>query len=377
MSSAAPLRIGLIVNPVSGIGGPAGLGGSDGAAAQAEARARGSVPRAGRRAERLLRALELRAVDAELFTARGAMGEDAARAAGWEPRLVLPLPEEGRATSAEDTTRVAAALRALPVDVIVFAGGDGTARDVLAGTDEETVMLGVPAGVKMHSGVFARSPEAAAGIIAAAGGATVSHPAEIVDIDEEARRAGRLNSRLYGRARVLGRRGGTQGGKIGSSAETGERLGGIAAEIADRIDAEAVVLLGPGTTVRRVAEALGLDSTLLGVDAVMGGRVIARNCSADELHRIAEGRRVQLVVSPVGGQGFLLGRGNQQLDGRVLARVASDDLLIVCTAEKLGALAGGPFWVDVEDPALARHLAGPRRVIVGRNHEAVVRVAVA
>lgn len=377
MNPGAPLRIGLIVNPVSGLGGPAGLGGSDGADTQAAALARGSAPRSGRRAERLLRALERHGVAAELFTARGAMGEDAARAAGWEPRLVLPLPEEGRPTSGADTTRIAAALHALPVDVIVFAGGDGTARDVLAGTDEQTVMLGVPAGVKMHSGVFARSPEAAAGAIAASGGTIASHPVEIVDIDEEARRRGRLNSRLYGRARVLGRRGGAQGGKIGSSAPGGERWGGIAAEVADRLDPEAVALFGPGTTVRGIAEALGLDSSLLGVDAVAGGAIAARDCSAEELHRITAGRRVQLVVSPVGGQGFLFGRGNQQLDERVLARIAAEDLLIVCTPEKLGALAGGPLWMDVEDPALLERFAGARRVIIGRGHEAVVRVAIA
>ena len=290
---------------------------------------------------------------------------------------MLPLPEEGRPTSSADTTRIAAALHALPVDVIVFAGGDGTARDVLAGTDEQTVMLGVPAGVKMHSGVFARSPEAAAGAIAASGGTIASHPVEIVDIDEEARRRGRLNSRLYGRARVLGRRGGAQGGKIGSSAPGGERWGGIAAEVADRLDPEAVALFGPGTTVRGIAEALGLDSSLLGVDAVAGGAIAARDCSAEELHRITAGRRVQLVVSPVGGQGFLFGRGNQQLDERVLARIAAEDLLIVCTPEKLGALAGGPLWMDVEDPALLERFAGARRVVIGRGHEAVVRVAIA
>ncbi|MFA5606645.1 MAG: NAD(+)/NADH kinase [Leucobacter sp.] len=376
MSPAQPLRIGLIVNPVSGIGGPAGLGGSDGAAAQAEALARGSVPRSGSRAERLLRALTRQGVTAEILTARGAMGEDAVRAAGWEPALVLPIPEAGRPTTAADTSRIAAELRPR-VDVIVFAGGDGTARDVLAGTDEEVILLGVPAGVKMHSGVFARSPEAAAGIIAASGGASVSHPVEIVDIDEEARRNGRLNSRIYGRARVLGRRGSTQGGKIGSTAETGEQLGGIAAEVDERIDPEAVVLFGPGTTVRRVSEAMGFESTLLGVDAVIDGELVGSDCSAEELARLTEGRRVQLVVSPVGGQGFLLGRGNQQIDERVLARVDADDLLIVCTSAKLGDLAGGPFWIDAQDPSLIERFAGPRRVIVGRHHEAVVRVSIA
>lgn len=376
MSSAQPLRIGLIVNPVSGIGGPAGLGGSDGNETQAEAMARGSVPRSGARAERLLRALSRLGVYAEVFTARAEMGEDAVHSAGWKPTLVLPMPELGRPTTAADTIRIAAELRHR-VDVIVFVGGDGTARDVLAGTDEQVVLLGVPAGVKMHSDVFARSPEAAAGVIAASNGASVSHPAEIVDIDEDARRNGHLNSRIYGRARVLGRRGSTQGGKIGSTAETGEQLGGCAAEVKSRIDPEAVVLFGPGTTVRRVSEAMGFESTLLGVDAMIGGRLVGRHCSADELERLTAGRRVQLVVSPVGGQGFILGRGNQQIDARVLARVNADDLIIVCTSAKLGDLSGGPLWIDAQDMVLSERFSGPRRVIVGRHHEAVVRVMTA
>ena len=377
MSRTQPLKLGLIVNPVSGVGGPAGLGGSDGAEIQAEAQARGAQPASQLRAERLLRALTLRGMSAEIVTARGAMGEDAVWAAGWEPQLVLPIPEPDRPTTAEDTTRIAAQLQALAVDVLVFAGGDGTARDVLAGAGEHAVMLGVPAGVKMHSGVFARSPEAAAGILADSSGAVVSHPVEIVDIDEEARRNGKLISRIYGRARVLGRRGSTQGGKIGSTMESAEPLGGIASEIRARIDAGAVVLFGPGTTVQRVCEAMGISSTLLGVDAVVGGEVVSRNCSADELARLTENRRVQLVVSPVGGQGFLLGRGNQQIDERVLSRVETDDLLIVCTPAKLAELAGGPMWIDAQDPASIERFAGPRRVIIGRHHEAVVRVALA
>lgn len=376
MSSAAPpLRIGLIVNPVSGIGGPAGLGGSDGAEVQAEALARGATPRSGARAERLLRALRSRGAAVELYTARGSMGEDAARAAGWAPRLVLPLPDPDRATTAEDTTRIAAALHALPIDVLVFAGGDGTARDVLSGVDEETVLLGVPAGVKMHSGVFARSSEAAAGILAAAaGGPRASHPVEIVDIDEAARRAGVLGSRLYGRARMLGRSGGSQGGKIGSSAEGGERLGGIAAEVSARIDPDAAVILGPGTTVRAIAEALGVASTLLGVDVMVGGEILASDCSAEELHRAVRDRRIQLIVSPVGGQGFLLGRGNQQIDDEILSRLRPEDLIVICSPEKLGALGGGPLWIDAQDPAIAERFSGLRRVVTGLGHEAVVRV---
>ncbi|MFT4470112.1 ATP-NAD kinase family protein [Arthrobacter sulfonylureivorans] len=381
MSTAAgPLRIGLIVNPVAGLGGPAGLKGSDGTDIQAEALRRGSVPRSAARMGRMLRELRRRDVPVWLLAAPGPLGEDAARAAGWEPDAVVPWPgaTPHAPTTAADTTAAAAALTARGVDVLVFAGGDGTARDVAAGLGPDDVVLGLPAGVKMQSGVFARSPESAAGILAdAARGVGTTSVAEVVDIDEQARREGIISSTLYGQLRVLGTRAQMQGGKVGSRSEPREVLGGIAAECAGRIDPEAMCLLGPGTTVAAVAAGMGLDSTLLGVDVLHRGRLVATDCSAAELHQVTAGHRLQVLLSPVGGQGFLLGRGNQQLDEALLARLSPAEMLIVCTPEKLGALGGGPFYVDVPGPDLAAALTGPRRVVTGRRQEAVVRLQAA
>lgn len=373
IGTTPPRRVGLLVNPVAGLGGPAGLSGSDGAEIQAEALRRGSLPRSADRVGRMLRELSRRGVQIRLLVPAGQMGEDAAMLAGWIPDTVIPARATG--TTAADTTAAASALVAAGVDVLVFAGGDGTARDVMNGIDADTVVLGIPAGVKMHSGVFARSPEAAAGILAdSIRGSGRTSIAEVVDIDEDARRSGVLGSRLFGRVNVLGTSSQMQGGKIGSQAAPRDVLGGIASEVNQRIDPCAMVLLGPGTTVASVARAWDVDSTLLGIDVMHGGKIIASNCSAAELHFVTKGYPLQAVIAPIGGQGFLLGRGNQQLDETLLARLSRDQLIVVCTPEKLGSLAGGPFWIDTPDPELSRSLAGPRRVIIGRRQEAVVQL---
>ncbi|WP_336245005.1 ATP-NAD kinase family protein [Paeniglutamicibacter quisquiliarum] len=373
MSTLGSWTVGLVVNPVAGLGGPAGLSGSDGEGIQAEAIRRGSLPRSADRVGRMLRELSRREVPIRLVVPAGPMGEDAARRAGWIPDIVIAAP--ATATTAADTTAVAAALLESNVNVIVFAGGDGTARDVMDGIGPDTVVLGIPAGVKMHSGVFARSPEAAAGILAdAVRGSGRTSVAEVVDIDEDARRRGILGSRLFGRVNVLGSSKQMQGGKIGSQAAPREVLGGIAFEVGQRLDPKAMVLLGPGTTVAAVALSWGLKSTLLGIDVVHDGKVISTNCSASELRSVTSGYPLQAIVSPIGGQGFLLGRGNQQLDETLLTRLTGERLIVVCTPEKLGSLGGGPFWIDTPDPELSLALAGPRRVIIGRRQEAVIHL---
>ena len=373
IGAPAPWAVGLLVNPVAGLGGPAGLSGSDGKEIQAEALRRGSLPRSADRVGRMLRELSRREVSIRLIVPAGPMGEDAAMLAGWVPDVVIPAPTAD--TTAADTTAAAAALVAAGVDVIVFAGGDGTARDVMDGIGAASVVLGIPAGVKMHSGVFARSPEAAAGILTdAVRGSGRTSVAEVVDIDEDARRRGVLGSRLFGRVNVLGTSKQMQGGKIGSQAAPRDVLGGIATEVGRRLDPAAMVLLGPGTTVASVARAWDVDSTLLGIDVMHDGQIIASNCSASELHSLTDGYPLQAVISPIGGQGFLLGRGNQQLDETLLARLSGEQLIVVCTPEKLGSLAGGPFWIDTPDPELSRSLSGPRRVIIGRRQEAVVHL---
>lgn len=347
------MRIGLVVNPVAGLGGRVGLKGSDGTDVQRRARSLGAVPRAGERATLALTELRSRVGDIVVSTAGGAMGADAVRAAGLKPEIAYVSPA---ATTPADTV---AAVRALSdVDLLLFAGGDGTARDVLdAGTS--TPVLGVPTGVKMHSAVFAVTPRAAGEVAA---GEFQVREAEVMDLDEDAVRAGRVSARLYGYLPVPHVPVRVQQRKTGSSAVTPESVGGIAAELADQAR-DGLLALGPGTTTRSVAAALGADVPVMGVN-VLRAPEFTRVALDVGAARLLELRPERVAVTPIGGQGFLLGRGNQQISPDVL-RTA--ELLVIATEAKLAALGGRPLLVDTGDDDLDRALRGHIRVITGHG----------
>ncbi|GAA2464454.1 ATP-NAD kinase family protein [Agromyces soli] len=363
--------LGLVVNPVAGVGGPAGLGGSDGAAAQASAAERGAQPRAGERA-RLALELVHEAIGGplEVLTAAGPMGEDAVRAAGLVPRIVV---RPGAATSPADTVAAADALVAAGATLVLFAGGDGTARDVARGLDAvgagggaRVAALGIPAGVKMYSPVFAVSPRAA-GALAAAwldGGLPVEER-EVLDLDEDALRLGRVEPRLHAAMPVPVRRGRTQARKAATPASEAAAVSAAVDGVLRLLRPGVRYLLGPGGTTAELARRLGLPKTRLGVDVVLDGRLLRAAASESELlDEIAAGP-ARAVVSIIGGQGFLLGRGNQQLSARVLRALGEEPLLVVAPEQKLVELGGRPLLVDTGDPAVDRALAGFVRVVTG------------
>ena len=370
--------LGLIVNPIAGMGGSVGLKGTDTAAILSEARARGAVPQAARRAALVLDALAAARPGLELHTAPGAMGERIARDAGLSP-TVAGRPAEGE-TAPAHTRAAARAMADAGARLILFAGGDGTARDMAAALDGRVPVIGVPAGVKMHSAVYATSPRAAADLalraLRALSGELEARPREVMDIDEDAFRAGAVSARLYGYMPVPHAPDLTQSVKAGGVSGDREALGAIAAEIAGRMEGGRLYILGPGTTTRAVTEALGLPKTLLGVDLVRDRALLAADATeACILRALAEHPPGGIVVTPIGGQGHFLGRGNQQIGARVVRAVGFDRLLVAATPEKLASLREGTLHVDTGDPALDRALAGWRRVITGRGSETVCRVA--
>jgi len=372
-------RLGIIVNPLAGLGGTVALKGSDGPTALAEACARGAIPSAPARAARALRALSVAACagEIELVAGPGAMGTDLARAAGFAVRS--SGAPAATVTSARDTRAAALAMREAGVQLLLFAGGDGTARDIHDAIGDELPLLGIPAGVKMHSGVFARSPEAAAWSCAqvVSGRAQMRlRRADIADVDESAARAGRVASVLHGSALVPDLPGVVLPMKAASVQSPGGRLEALCQEVARDLEPGRVHLIGPGSTTALVLEALGERGTLLGVDAVRDGRVIGRDLSESQilalLERHSPGR---LIVGLVGGQGTLFGRGNRQLSPAVLSSIGRARLTVLSAADKLLSLAPQTLWVDTGDAVLDERLSGYIRVHVGPGQQVVMGVS--
>jgi predicted polyphosphate/ATP-dependent NAD kinase len=388
-------RLGLIVNPVAGIGGRVGLKGSDGAEIQRRARDLGAEAHAGDRAVEALQ--RLKGVDGlEIVTYPGEMGEDAARACGWQP-VVLGTIRAG-ATTAEDTRRAARQMLEIGVDLLLFAGGDGTARDVYEAIGLELPALGIPAGVKIHSAVYATNPKAAGDLAALylQGRAESLREAEVMDIDEQAFRQGALSAQLYGYLRVPYRSSLVQSQKIPTSGEAAAQAA-IAEDMAAKMEPGVLYIIGPGTTTRAIAQELGVAKTLLGVDVVIkeeqeaessrgaptcapgsgepGIRVVAADANEAQLLALLEGRRAKIIVTPIGGQGYIFGRGNQQISPRVIQRVGRENIIVVSTPDKLYALGGRPLLVDTGDRAVDELLSGYLTVVTGYNERAVRKVA--
>ena len=366
----------MIVNPVAGLGGSVGLKGSDGAAIQQKARALGAVPRSINRAGEAVDQLRSVKDSAELITCPGEMGADAVRAGGFEPVItgtINPGP-----TTPQDTQNAARAMRRLDVSLLLFAGGDGTARDIYRAIGSEIPALGIPAGVKIHSAVFAKNP-GSAGELAALflqGKATGLQEAEVMDIDEDAFRQGCVSAKLYGYLNIPFHSRLVPGAKNAGPPGTQAVLQAIAAAVVDKMETDCLYLIGPGTTTRAITDRLGLPKTLLGVDVVMNGKLAAADVNeAQLLDLLAQGRKARIIVTPIGGQGYILGRGNQQFSPGVIKKVGAENLMVVSVPEKIHALGGRPLWVDTGDRAVDKLLSGYIRVVTGFNEQIVYRVS--
>ncbi len=359
--------LGLIINPLAGIGGPAGLKGSDGDDIVSRALARGSRLRAAERAVVALGCLADYRERLQIVTYPGPMGEDCALAAGFTPEVIGHIDPD--ATTAADTEAAARAMRERDVDLLVFAGGDGTARNICNAVGTEQAALGIPCGVKMHSGVYAISPSAAGQVIGLLlEGRLVNITAqEVRDIDEDAFRNGIVKARYYGELLV------PEEGRFVQQVKSGGReveelvLADIAAELIEELEPETLYIVGPGTTTRTFMEELGLDNTLLGVDVILNQQQLAKDISGPELEQLVAGHSeaVKAIITPIGGQGHIIGRGNQQLTPEVLRRLGKNNLKVVATKTKMGELQGRPLLVDSNDPELDRALSGYLPVICG------------
>lgn len=371
MDDPDPVRlVGLIVNPVAGMGGSVGLKGTDGEM-YGKALALGAQPVAPERTREFLLHVEHKK-SFRLLVAPGHMGEQYMRGLDFSWSRV---GEIGDATTSEDTRKFAREMQRRGADLIVFVGGDGTARDIYDAVGIETPVVAVPSGVKAYSAVFAVSARAAAGMLDAFVEGTDVADREVLDIDEGAFREGRLESRLYGYLLVpdvrefvqLGKEGSdTSGSVMAAKKEIGEY-------IVELMDSDVCYLLGPGTTVKAIADVLGLPKTLLGVDAVVGNEIAGADLNEQGiLEVLSKYQRGKIIVTLLGGNGFIFGRGNKQFTPRVLRQVGRENIIVVATRHKIRKLRR--LRVDTGDSALDAELAGYMEVTVGNRYTSLVPV---
>ncbi|MEM7080433.1 MAG: NAD(+)/NADH kinase [Pseudomonadota bacterium] len=379
MPASDALRVGLLINPVAGMGGRVGLKGSDGAKRLAEARRLGAKPMAAARALAFLRHVEATGHAPQWLTCDGGMGADCFAAAGIVCEVVY-TPDASNTTAA-DTRTAAAALLHAQVDVLVFVGGDGTARDLLAAVADTAVVLGVPAGVKMHSGVFAVSPVAAAKILArlASGGLVASVRREVRDFVSDSDTVEQaLTTTGFGELRVPEAGGYLQHTKVGGKEQEPLAVQEICAHVLEHRNAERICVLGAGGTCLAVKQQLGFDGTLRGVDVLHPGGSVELDVNEARLLSLQD---VEVFVSFAAHQGVLFGRGNQMFSPTVLRRLldlavdAGPRLHVLATRTKLDTLQGRPLIVDTGDVALDRRLSGLLEVLSGYEDHLLYRVA--
>ena len=342
--------LGFIVNPVAGMGGAVGLKGTDGKDILNKAISLGAKPIASQRAEIFLTELIEAKDSLRLIVGAGAMGEDEAGKSG----LAFDVRGERKSeTTSEDTKLVAKEMARASVDLLVFCGGDGTARDVLKAVRMSVPVLGVPTGVKMHSAVFAVTPQAAARVAVGylAGGLPVRE-AEIMDIDEQAFREGHLSAELYGYVLSPYEPHLIQGNKLESPATENEvrNQAAIAVYIIEEMKTDLIYVIGPGTTTRTVSDLLDQKKTLLGVDLFQNKKIIVSDANEKQILETIKEKAARIIVTPIGGQGFIFGRGNQQISAKVIRQVGLDNIVVIATKSKLDRL--NSLRIDTGDSEL-------------------------
>jgi predicted polyphosphate/ATP-dependent NAD kinase len=365
-------KIGFLINPIAGMGGRVGLKGTDDEAYR-QAIALGAEPVSELRARSALENLPISVFqDMMFYTCSGKMGEDLLKELGFQYRVAHIIGEE---TTPEDTTNACKAFLEEKVDIILFCGGDGTARDVAETVGKAVPILGIPAGVKMSSSVFAVTPEAAGELL------TIDSPeitdGEILDIDEEEYRMGKLQIKLYALVRTLRAPNKIQDRKnVFISVEEEHVKNEIGRFVLEFMDDETMYILGPGSTVKKICDLMGVKKTLLGVDVLRKGKVIALDANEKKLLELLDNNpssKAMIIVSPIGSQGFIFGRGNQQISPEVIKKVGVNNILIIATPHKLSQTP--VLFTDTGDEELKAAFRGKIRVITGYRMATLREVA--
>ncbi|WP_341205623.1 ATP-NAD kinase family protein [uncultured Psychrosphaera sp.] len=371
--SRVNFRLGLIINPIAGVGGSVGLKGSDGDNTAELAKSLGAEQKANDRASIALSMLSEYIEHVDIFTVAGEMGQSLCEQLQFAHNVVYT--PTSAVTTHQDTENAAKVLADLKVDLILFVGGDGTARNICAAVEDNVTVLGVPAGCKIHSGVYAITPKAAGRVLQllVTGELVTVSDADVMDIDEEKFRQGIVKARRYGELSVPSELRFIQNVKMGGKESDELVLNDIAAHVIELMEPEQTYIMGSGSTVAYLMEELSLPNTLLGVDVIQDHNLLKQDVTASELLTFIDDN-TKLVITLIGGQGHIFGRGNQQLSPEVIKRIGKDNILVIATKTKLKALNGRPLIVDTGDVSLDKSLSGHIKVITGYHDQVLYPV---
>lgn len=367
------MKLGFIVNPIAGMGGKVGLKGTDGTEILQRARELGAEPEAPKKANKALEILTPLRDKLRIITCPGDMGENEAVAAGFVPTVIGDRKDD---TGPEDTEQAARHMLNLGVDLLLFAGGDGTARNIYNAIGAKMPALGIPAGVKIHSAVYANHPRSAGEVALKylQGELETLREAEVMDIDEEAFRQGQVTAELYGYLQVPYERQLVQSLKAGRTEGEEAALDAVADRIIDEMELDVLYIIGPGTSTRPIMDKLDLPNTLLGVDLIKNRRLVASDVSEQEILRHLDGQQAKIIVTVIGGQGYIFGRGNQQLSAKVIQKVGKKNIRIIATKNKIVSLRGQPLLVDTGDDEVNAEFNDYMRVVTSYNEEMMYKV---
>lgn len=358
------MKLGLIINPIAGMGGKVGLKGTDGPEVLKKARELGAKEESPIKAKSALKLLLPIKDKLEIYTYPGDMGESELREVGFEPTV---LGEKKDLTGPEDTEKAAKEMLDKGIDLLMFAGGDGTARNIFNAVGDKVPVIGIPAGVKIHSGVYANHPKSAGEVALKYFTEAIKvKEAEVMDIDEDAFREGVVTAKLYGFMMIPYIESLVQNQKTGRIISEEEVLKGIAESVIDEMEKEpdTYYIIGSGSTVRPIMDELGLPNTLLGIDIVKNKELLGSDLNEKQIIDIIDGNKAKIIVTVIGGQGYIFGRGNQQLSGEVVKRVGKENVIVVAPKEKLMSLGDKPLLVDTGDEEVNALFNGYMKVVI-------------
>ncbi|MCK4902259.1 MAG: ATP-NAD kinase family protein [Thermoplasmatales archaeon] len=371
-------KIGFVVNPVAGMGGKVGLKGTDGVLKQAIKL--GAKPIAPNKAVETIEEFisKYSKDDIHWFTCSEEMGADELKKAGIT-EMEIVYTSSSKDTKSNDTKNACKEFLKKQVDLIIFCGGDGTARDIFEIVKTKIPILGIPSGVKMHSGVFGVNTSATAKMLHEFVNKHLTiGEAEIMDLDEERYRKGEWNIRLFGIAKGIVEPTYVQVGKTSfESVSDDEIKDELTEHIIDEIEQnkDYLFLFGSGGTIDYIAKKLDINNTLLGIDAVYNKNVVGSDLNEEGILKLLENYpKAKVILSPIGAQGFILGRGNLQLSSKVIEKIGLDNIIVVSTPSKL---ASTPYIrVDTGDKKLDQLFAKKEfmMIVIGYRLSRVVKI---